>query len=85
MVAADRAVPEDQVAAGVAPDRGVMVGDTVYDVAAAEAAGVACIGVMCGGIGEAELREARAVAVYGNPAELLASYDDSPLGRSFES
>jgi len=66
-------------AAGVEAGRAVMVGDTVYDVAAAKAAGVACIGVMCGGIGEAELREAGAVAVYGNPAELLSSYDESPL------
>jgi len=66
-------------AAGVGSERAVMVGDTVYDVAAAKAAGVACIGVMCGGIGEAELRDAGAVAVYGNPAELLSSYDDSPL------
>ena len=68
-------------AAGVGADRAVMVGDTVYDVVAAKRAGVACIGVLCGGIGEAELREAGAVAVYGNPAELLSSYDDSPLAR----
>ena len=67
-------------AAGVDADRAVMVGDTVYDVQAAVAAGVRCIGVMCGGIGEAELREAGAVAVYGNPAELLAGFDSSPLG-----
>jgi phosphoglycolate phosphatase-like HAD superfamily hydrolase len=67
-------------AAGVAADRAVMVGDTVYDVRAAAAAGVRCIGVTCGGIGAAELREAGAVAVYGNPAELLAGFDSSPLG-----
>jgi phosphoglycolate phosphatase-like HAD superfamily hydrolase len=66
--------------AGVAADRAVMVGDTVYDVQAAAAAGVRCIGVRCGGIGEAELRDAGAVAVYGNPAELLAGFDSSPLG-----
>jgi hypothetical protein len=40
---------------------------------------------MCGGIGEAELRESGAVAVYGNPAELLSSYDDSALSLPFES
>jgi phosphoglycolate phosphatase-like HAD superfamily hydrolase len=64
----------------VEPDRAVMVGDTVYDVRAASAAGVACIGVLVGGIGELELREAGAAAVYGNVAELLADLDASPVG-----
>ncbi len=68
-------------AVGVAPQDAVMVGDTVYDVRAAAAAGVACIGLMCGGIGERELQEAGAVAVYGNPAELLRELDVSPVGR----
>ena len=65
---------------GVAPQDAVMVGDTVYDVRAAQAAGVACIGLMCGGIGERELQEAGAVAVYGNPSELLQDLDASPIG-----
>ena len=68
-------------AVGVAPERAVMVGDTVYDVRAATAAGVACIGLMCGGIGEPALQEAGAVAVYGNPSELLRDLDASPVGR----
>lgn len=68
-------------AVGVAPERAVMVGDTVYDVRAAAAAGVACIGVMCGGIGERELQEAGAVAVYGNPSALLEGLEASPVGR----
>ena len=68
-------------AVDVAPQDAVMVGDTVYDVRAAAAAGVACIGLLCGGIGERELTEAGAVAVYGNPAELLRGLDDSPVGR----
>jgi HAD superfamily hydrolase (TIGR01549 family) len=66
-------------AVGVAPDRAVMVGDTVYDIRAANAAGVQCIGLMCGGIGERELQEAGAVAVYGNVSELLEDLDGSPL------
>jgi phosphoglycolate phosphatase-like HAD superfamily hydrolase len=66
--------------AGVPAERAVMVGDTVYDVEAARAAGVACIGVLAGGISEAEMREAGAAAVYGNPAELLEHFDSSPLG-----
>jgi phosphoglycolate phosphatase-like HAD superfamily hydrolase len=68
-------------AVGVEPEDAVMLGDTVYDVRAAQAAGVECIGLMCGGIGERELQEAGAVAVYGNPAELLEQLEDSPVGR----
>jgi HAD superfamily hydrolase (TIGR01509 family) len=68
-------------AVGVAPDDAVMLGDTVYDVRAANAAGVACIGLMCGGIGERELQEAGAAAVYGNPSELLQDLEQSPVGR----
>ena len=66
--------------AGVEPDRAVMVGDTVYDVRAAAAAGVPCIGLVCGGISEQELKEAGAAAVYGNPSELLQDLDNSPIG-----
>lgn len=66
---------------GVAPRDAVMVGDTVYDVRAAVAAGVACIGLMSGGIGERELQEAGAAAVYGNPSGLLQDLDASPVGR----
>jgi len=68
-------------AAGVPAARAVMVGDTVYDVRAAAAAGVPCIGLLCGGIGEQELREAGAAAVYGNPSELLDGLDASPVGQ----
>jgi HAD superfamily hydrolase (TIGR01509 family) len=68
-------------AVGVEPHRAVMVGDTVYDVRAATGAGVPCIGLVCGGIGEQELREAGAVAVYGNPSELLDDLAASPVGR----
>jgi HAD superfamily hydrolase (TIGR01549 family) len=69
-------------ASGVPAERCVMVGDTVYDARAAVAAGVRAIGVLCGGIGESELREAGAAAVYGNPSELLASFDDwSPASQ----
>lgn len=70
-------------AVGVAPDNAVMVGDTVYDVRAAHAAGVAAIGLVCGGISEQELREAGADAVYGNVSELVQGLADSPVGRLF--
>lgn len=68
-------------AAGVPPERALMVGDTVYDVRAANAAGVGCIGLLGGGIGEQEMRQEQPVAVYGNVAELLEGLDDSPLAQ----
>jgi HAD superfamily hydrolase (TIGR01549 family) len=67
-------------AAGVAPERAVMVGDTVYDVRAAAAAGVPCVGLLAGGISEQELRDAGAAAVYGNCSELLDALEESPIG-----
>jgi HAD superfamily hydrolase (TIGR01549 family) len=44
-------------------DRSVMVGDSVWDVKAAKAAGVPTLAVLTGGFSEAELREAGAVQV----------------------
>jgi pyrophosphatase PpaX len=49
----------------------VMVGDTPVDVAAGLAAGTPVVGVTWGHYGEAELREAGAVAVVDTPGELL--------------
>ncbi|MEV5508076.1 HAD family hydrolase [Streptomyces orinoci] len=68
--------------AGTGPERAVFVGDTVWDVQAAGRAGVECVALLSGGIGRAELREAGAVAIYRDPADLLANLDDSPFGRT---
>jgi HAD superfamily hydrolase (TIGR01509 family) len=65
--------------ADVPPDRAVFVGDTVWDVHACRKAGVPCVGVLTGGLSEAELRDAGAVAVYPSTAELLSGLDESPL------
>ena len=59
--------------AGVAPERAVFVGDTVWDVHACQRAGVPCIGLRSGGISTAELLDAGAVAVFAGPADLLES------------
>jgi HAD superfamily hydrolase (TIGR01509 family) len=59
--------------AGVAPERAVFVGDTVWDVQACQRAGVLCIGVRSGGISTAELLDAGAAAVFAGPADLLES------------
>lgn len=67
--------------AGVDPAEAVMVGDTVWDVEAAGRAGVAAIGVLSGGISEAELRAAGAVEVYDDVAALLEALRTSLIGR----
>jgi HAD superfamily hydrolase (TIGR01509 family) len=55
----------------------LLLGDTPYDVEAAQRAGVGVIGVRCGGWSDAEL--AGALAVYADPADLLAQFEQSPL------
>ncbi|MFF9275820.1 HAD family hydrolase [Streptomyces griseosporeus] len=66
--------------AGVPVERAVFVGDTVWDMRAGRRAGVRCVGLLCGGIPRADLEEAGAQAVYGDPADLLAGLAGSPLG-----
>jgi len=58
-----------------------FVGDTVWDVAASGRAGVPCIGVLSGGVSESELRDAGAIAVYEDVADLLENLNTSPLAR----
>ncbi|MEU6879479.1 HAD family hydrolase [Streptomyces sp. NPDC046712] len=65
--------------ARVPPERAVFVGDTVWDMQAGTAAGVTCVGVLCGGIPRHDLEEAGAAAVYRDPAELLRRLDESPF------
>jgi HAD superfamily hydrolase (TIGR01549 family) len=51
--------------------RAVMIGDTPYDVQAAERAGLKCIALRSGGYSEAELSEAGAALVVDAPRDLL--------------
>lgn len=62
------------------PERTVALGDTVWDVEAAERSGLACVALLCGGISAGELTEAGARALYEDPADLLEKLDSSPLG-----
>lgn len=57
----------------------LVVGDTPYDAQAASKAGLQTIGLRCGGWSEENLRGAGCVAVFADPADLLARYDVSPL------
>jgi phosphoglycolate phosphatase-like HAD superfamily hydrolase len=60
-----------------APARTLVVGDTPYDIEAATKAGMATIAVRCGGFDERLLQGA--IAIYDNPTDLLAHYEQSPL------
>jgi HAD superfamily hydrolase (TIGR01549 family) len=57
----------------------VSVGDTPYDAEAAGKIGLRTAGVLCGGFPEADLRAAGCIAIYRDPADLLARYAESPL------
>jgi len=59
---------------------GVMIGDSTWDVEAAQKLEVPTICVRTGGFGVDELREAGAVAVFESIAELRERLDETPLG-----
>ena len=61
------------------PQDVIVVGDTPYDAEAAGKAGLRTIGVLCGGFPEDSLRKAGCIAIYQDPADLLARYEGSPL------
>jgi len=58
----------------------VMVGDTPWDIKAAEAAGVPTIAVLTGGFGDDELEEAGAAVVFESIVELRERVGETPLG-----
>ncbi len=66
---------------GLTPEDSVFVGDAVWDVKAGAAIGVPVIALTCGGISEAELREAGAAEVYDNPRHLLEHLESSIIGK----
>jgi len=66
------------------PQDVIVVGDTPHDAEAASQAGLRTIGVLCGGFPEDSLWDAGCVAVYQDPADLLAHYDSSPLSEDEE-
>jgi beta-phosphoglucomutase-like phosphatase (HAD superfamily) len=66
---------------GIQGANAVAIGDTPYDASAAGKAGIATIGVLCGGFAEASLREAGSADVYPVPAALFARFDKSLLAK----
>lgn len=64
---------------GLRPETALMLGDTPYDIEAARRAGVGTIAVRCGGWWD-DRALGGAIAIYDDPADLLARLPESPLG-----
>jgi HAD superfamily hydrolase (TIGR01549 family) len=62
------------------PEQVLMLGDTPYDIEAAAKIGVKVIALRCGGRNDHALKGA--IAIYDDPAGLLAHLDASPLGAN---
>lgn len=65
----------------VAPEHAVVIGDTIYDIEAARAAGVVAIGLTSGPYSRVQLKDAGAIAVFDDVADLLRQFDHSILAR----
>jgi len=63
---------------GIGPSEAILVGDTVWDVRAANQAGVASIAVTSGGVAEAVLLQEGAACVYDGVRELLNHFTAGP-------
>ncbi len=61
------------------PSAALAVGDSVWDINAARAAGMGCVAVESGGFSRAELAEAGAIAVYRDAQELCLQLFTSPI------
>jgi HAD superfamily hydrolase (TIGR01509 family) len=83
----DRSKPEPDIfliamhRAGGTPDSTVVVGDSTWDIQAAAAARLRCVGVETGGFSEAELIEAGAIAVYRDVEALRQDLSGGPLAE----
>jgi len=64
----------------LSPEQVVMLADTPYDIESASQAGVGVIALRSGGF--ADQRLSGAIAIYDDPADLLAHYDQSPLAQT---
>jgi HAD superfamily hydrolase (TIGR01549 family) len=66
---------------GINPAGVLVVGDTPHDAKAASKARLLTIGMLCGGFPEIELRAAGSIAIFDDPRDLFARYDESPIHR----
>jgi HAD superfamily hydrolase (TIGR01549 family) len=84
----DKAKPEPDIfkaalgkLEGIKSQEAIAVGDSPYDAEAASKISLRTIGILCGGFSEEVLREAGCIAIYRDPADLLANYERSPLSN----
>jgi phosphoglycolate phosphatase-like HAD superfamily hydrolase len=84
---ADRSKPDPDIVqaalrlSGSQIAHSVMLGDTPYDIEAAARAKVPSIALRCGGWWSDEALGG-ATAIYDDPAELIARFDESPIGAA---
>jgi len=60
----------------VSGNAALVIGDTVWDVESANKCDFPCVGVLTGGVSDAELREAGALDVRESPAAITTDLDD---------
>lgn len=64
---------------GIPKEEVIVIGDSPWDAIAAKRAGLRAIAVLSGGFSEKDLRDAGFIAIYKDPADLLAQYETLPL------
>ncbi|MDQ6660668.1 MAG: HAD family hydrolase [Chloroflexota bacterium] len=64
---------------GLPANEVLMLGDTAYDIEAAQKVDVSTIALRSGGWKDSDLQGA--IAIYNDTADLLAHYEDSPLAK----
>jgi len=86
---ADRSKPDPDIVqaalakAGLSPAAAIMLGDTPYDIEAADRACVPAVGLLCGGWTADAL--SGAVAIYEDPADVVQHFTSSPFSRAWSS
>ena len=68
------------VQADARPEQAIVIGDSPFDILAARRAGIETIALRSGLFRDDQL--VGAVAIYDDPADLLARFDESPLSRA---
>ena len=60
-------------------DEALMVAGSPYDIEGAQHLGMRCLGLVCGGFSEEDLRSVGVLDVFATPGDLLTRYATSPL------
>lgn len=64
---------------GIEPHEALVLGDTPWDLEAAEKAGIPAVAVTCGGWTVEQLQDAGAIKVYRDAADILRNFEGSPF------